>query len=342
MARVQAGGGDDRARRERDGQRQRSLEAAFRRTQQEIVHLRGRLRRADAEARTLRAERGTIELEQLLLRGLRRDPAFDWDRYQRRDEPEALDLGADAEPLPVPVWAAFAPEEAGGVDTLLTALPGTDRIRRRRTSTARRRFEQARFDHERGEIARRERVREREVAHRERVAEHLRAVEEHNRGWRELREGVHARDPGCVARLLGFVLRELPLPAGFPRAAEADCSPDAEEATVRVELPTAAVVPPVLAYTASADLDEPDKVRRSAAQVRALHRSVLAQVVLLQLRELFGADPGLRLVRFSGRTGDGAEVLGVEVDRESFDRLGLGVVVDPDAGLRLLGAAFES
>lgn len=343
MARVQAGGDDDRARHQQDRDRARTLEAAFRSTQREVAHLRSRLRRADAEARTLRVEREAGELDSLLLRGLLRSPAFDWDRYLRADEPAALDLGADAAPLPAPAWAAFAPEGAGGLDALLTVLPGTERVRRRRTSTARRRFEQARFEHERAEIDRRERVRRREVAHRERVAEHRRGVEEHNRGWRELREGVRARDPGCLARLLGFVLRELPLPEGFPRAAEVVCTPDAAGARVRVELPPARVVPAVLAYVASADRDEPQEVRRSAEQVGVLHRSVLAQVVLLQLRELFGVDPGLHRVRLSGRVDDadgGGELLRVETERAAFDRLGLGAVVDAGAWLGEVGGSF--
>ncbi|MCO1656232.1 hypothetical protein [Pseudonocardia humida] len=339
MAREQGGGADDRARRRlaQERQRSRTMEAAARRTEREVADLRSALRRVDAQARTLRVEREVAELDLLLLRGLRRSPVFDWDRYRRHDEPEALDLGPDAVPQPGPVWEAYAPAGSGALDALLTTVPGTDRMRRRRTSIARQRFEQARFEHERAEIDRRRRVREREVAHRASVAEHHRAVEKHNRDWRELRAGVLARDPGCVARLLGFVLRELPLPVGFPRAAEVGCSPDAREAAVRVELPTAEVVPAVVGYTASAELDEPAAVPRTAEQVGVLYRSVLTQITLLQLRELFGVDPGLGLVRLTGYTGDGTALLRVETDRAAFDRLGLGAVIDADAGSGGLG-----
>jgi restriction system protein len=330
--------GNDRVRSELAQVRQdkKAAEASLRRSQRENTALREQLRRADAEARTLRAERAATELELVLLRGMRRDPAFDWDAKQWRYEPPPLDLGADAAPRPVPVWEAFLPPETALV-TVLGSLPGAERVRQRRVAAAKQRYAEAVSEHEHAEAARRERVRRSEREHAERVAEGRRKAEAHNRDWQQLREGVRARDPQCVARLLYFALQHLPLPAGFPREAGVTCSPDAQEADVRVELPPVDVVPPVSGYAASAEVDEPAKVRRSDEEVAALHRSVVGQVALLQLRELFGADPQLRRVRFTGCVG-GAEHVVVDVQRPAFVALGLGATLDPEACLGALGA----
>jgi hypothetical protein len=47
-------------------------------------------------------------------------------------------------------------------------------------------------------------------------------------------------------------------------------------------------------------------------------------------------------VRLRGRTGEGADMLRVDADRASFDRLGLGAVVDPHAALAGLGAELRT
>jgi len=89
---------------------------------------------------------------------------------------------------------------------------------------------------------------------------------------------------------------------------------------VRFELPGPEVVPAVREVRYHRPTDELRELPRPVAEIAALHRSVLAQVVLLCLRDLFAADLGLEAVTFAGHV-RGVDVVRVDTRRAAVEAL---------------------
>ena len=69
--------------------------------------------------------------------------------------------------------------------------------------------------------------------------------------------------------------------------AEVAYSPRGEQAVVRFELPSVGVVPTVESYTYVSTTATFREKKRPAAQVEQLYRSVVSQMTLLYMRDLF-------------------------------------------------------
>ena len=92
---------------------------------------------------------------------------------------------------------------------------------------------------------------------------------------------------------LRTVLRRVPLPAGFPRGGEAYHDPEREWVVVRYGLPERDVIPEVIAYEFDEPTDQLRPVPRPASDAGELYRRVLAQVVLLVVRDVLEAESRL-------------------------------------------------
>ena len=145
---------------------------------------------------------------------------------------------------------------------------------------------------------------------------------------------LRRREHGAVARFLGMVLDAEPLPASFPRSAEVCWPGGTSWPVVRFELPGPEVVPATAAVRYHRPTDELRERPRPAGEVAALHRSALAQVVLLCLRDLFLADARLDAVTFVGHV-RGVEVIRVDTRRAAVEALA-GLDLPPDAALATL------
>ena len=128
--------------------------------------------------------------------------------------------------------------------------------------------------------------------------------------------------------------------------AEVAYSPRGEQAVVRFELPPVDVVPTVESYTYVATTATLREKKRSAAQIEQLYRSVVSQMTLLYLRDLFESDPELENVELGGHvhfinpaTGHREYpcLISIAVDRAKYDGLYLRDV-QPEVCLRNLNA----
>jgi restriction system protein len=77
-------------------------------------------------------------------------------------------------------------------------------------------------------------------------------------------------------------------------------SPRGEQAVVRFELPPLDVVPTVESYTYVATTAMLREKKRPAAQIEQLYRSVVSQMTLLYMRNLFESDPELETLTSAG------------------------------------------
>jgi restriction system protein len=282
-------------------------------------------RAADARRRTRQLEARVEELRTILDRGLRRIPRIDLAGLREQPQQPAPDLGSVGwRPTP-PDWSRFEPEPP----SVLGRVVGTVRYERQ-LATARASYERAAAEYEKAEAERQRRFADARQRYAARLAEERLRVDEHNRSVDAFAAAWRRREPDAVGRYLAMVLDAVPLPQSFPQAVEVDA------AAVRFQLPAADVVPAVREVRYDGTNDEQPEIPRPADETAALYRLVVAQVVLLCLRDLFAADPGLDAVSFHGYAA-GQSVVTVSTHRAAFERLfrrGL----PPEVALAELGA----
>jgi restriction system protein len=286
-------------------------------------------RAAEADRRSRALDGRVAELRSLLELGLHRNPRIDLAGLRAEFAQPAPDLGSLGWRAIPPEWSRYEPPPPSVVDR----LAGGARYRQQ-LADARAAYEAAKADYERAEAERQLRLDETRRRYVTELAEERRRVEEHNRRVDAFIAALRRREPAAASRYLEMVLDEMPLPASFPRAAEVTWPAGRTSPVVRFELPGPEVVPAAREVRYHRPTDELRELPRPAGEVAALHRSVLAQVVLLCLRDLFAADPRLVAVTFSGRV-RGVEVVRVETGRPAVEALA-GVDLPADAALSTL------
>jgi restriction system protein len=115
-----------------------------------------------------------------------------------------------------------------------------------------------------------------------------------------LEQGIAARDKVSVEQYLELALRAVPLPSGFPHHAEVIFNPGTEQAIVRFKLPPREIIPTIRGYQYVQRSDEERTSNRPPKEVAALYRSVVSQVSLLCLRNLFQSDGKLEMIGLNG------------------------------------------
>jgi restriction system protein len=157
---------------------------------------------------------------------------------------------------------------------------------------------------------------------------------------------ITSRDRESVEAYLEMVLARTPLPDDVPHQAEVAYSPRGEQAVVRFELPPADVVPAIANYTFVGTLGELRAKKRPDVEFGRLYRSIVSQIALLYMRDLFEADSELENVELGGHvhainpaTGQREYpcLISFAVDRERYAALNLRDVT-PDACLNHLNA----
>jgi restriction system protein len=116
-------------------------------------------------------------------------------------------------------------------------------------------------------------------------------------------------DLDAIVSYCSMVLEASVYPDGFRQKFQFAYVPESRQAVVEYELPTVDVVPLVRAYKYVKTSDTISESARPQSQVRALYASVVAQVAIRTLHELFVSDkaghivPVLTLTNFLRTTG---------------------------------------
>jgi restriction system protein len=282
-------------------------------------------RATDAQRRTRQLEARIEELRTILDRGLRRTPRVDLAGLREQFQQPAPDLGSVGWRATPPDWSRFEP-----APSVLGRVVGAARYQRQ-LADARESYAAAVADYEKAEAERQRRFADARQRYASRLAEERLRVDEHNRSVDAFAAAWRRREPDAVGRYLAMVLDAVPLPRDLPRRVSV------EETVVRFSLPGPDVVPAVREFRYDPGTDEHTEIPRPAGDIAALHRSVVAQIVLLCLRDLFAADPGLDSVTFHGNAA-GESVLSVSPQRAAFTQL-LARGLPPEVALAELGAA---
>src|SRR5262249_31567141 len=112
----------------------------------------------------------------------------------------------------------------------------------------------------------------------------------------EFRGRFEHNDASAIVEYFSLVLDRSSYPDLFPKQHRMAFVPESKQLVVEYELPTVeASVPTAKQYRYVRARDTIDQSARPAAQVRALYASIVAQITIRTLHELFEADRGSKL-----------------------------------------------
>ncbi|UZJ33263.1 restriction endonuclease [Streptomyces endophytica] len=268
---------------QRDQERQaRDAERAMARLHRERQAAYRQQREADARRRTEELDARVAALTGLLADGCRA-PAFTAAALLRPERIEEFAPGALATPVPMPDPARYQAPPGGW-------HLGAAR-RDRAQEEARARYEQDWYAAQSAEHQRQNQLAAYRRQYDQWAAGALDGIRQHNAGIEELLTGLGNGDAEAAVEYFSAALyASTAWPEGFPRRVTAAYEPTARQLVLDWELPGYTVVPETKAVRYQAGADQEKETARPAAQRRALYRDVLAQSMLLVLRDLFAAD----------------------------------------------------
>jgi restriction system protein len=321
---------------------QRQLAAAEKAAERERKLHQTAVGKASAEQLNADLAARVTRLESILQRGLNREAAINLNAMIRQDQFPPLDLGPYRAAAPRPMWSTYAPPEPGSI----AGFFGARSRHEQRLAAAREGFERAEREYERAEAAREEWVREQTSRCEAALLAHQEDVARHNSRIAQIAAGVRERDREHVQYYLELALSNTLLPEDVPHLVEVAYTPQGEQAVVRFELPSVDVIPKVESNTYVATTGTLREKKRAAAQVAQLYRSVVSQITLLYMRDLFESDQEVNNVELGGHvhfvnpaTGQPEYpcLISIAVDRARYMGLNLRDV-QPDVCLRHLNA----
>src|SRR5207245_6554787 len=115
-------------------------------------------------------------------------------------------------------------------------------------------------------------------------------------------QDVLAGSPQAIVEYFTMVLAVTSYPKDFPQHAKLAYVPESRQLVVEYDLPPFEIVPEVSSYRYVKARDSVTETTRPVAQRKALYASVIAQVTLRTLYELFKADrmKHLDMIVFNG------------------------------------------
>ncbi len=261
--------------------RQRAYERDVARGQREQQAAYKQHREAEARRRTERLDAEVAALQGLLAAGCRA-PAFRMAALVRSEQLEPFSPGTLAHPVPMPRLEQF--QQGGG-----WTLGANRRAQAEREAHAR--YTQAWQAAHAAETQRQQQL----AAYRQQydrwAAEQLAGIRAHNSGLTEVAGALRAGDPEAAVEYFSAALyASTAWPENLPRQVSAAYDPGARQLVLDWELPRYEVVPEAKSVRYMASTDQDKETARPATQRRALYRDLLAQCVLLVVRELYAAD----------------------------------------------------
>jgi restriction system protein len=239
-------------------------------------------RQAEADGLTNAVRDRVTEFESVLVRGLDRPATIQFGQLRKPLRTKPFVPGPLAVPEPAPRWEEFAPPALSGFGKVF-GKSGHQRA----DQQARVRFDEAVVAHRERERNRTAELADAEFRHAE-AQEWLRQeIEKANAYVDELKQGFRRHTPQAVEDYFELVVEAAPLPAGLPVDAEIAYQYDARRLLVVRELPNVDVIPEALEYRYVRTRDEIDVRPRSVRDIRQHYTSLIAQIVLLTLRDVF-------------------------------------------------------
>ncbi|WLQ34423.1 restriction endonuclease [Streptomyces castrisilvae] len=269
------------ARYQRDQERQqRAYQREVARSQRERKAAYREQREAEARRRTRELDARVEALQGLLATGCRA-PAFRASALARAERVEAFAPGPLAQPVPMPDPARYQAQGGGW----------TAGRRAQAEAEARARFERDWQSAQAAEAQRQAQFATYQRQYQQWADAQLGEIRRHNAGIQEMTAGLRNGDAeAAVAYFSAALYASTGWPDELPRQVSAAYDSGARQLVLNWELPKYDVVPEAKSVRYMINADEEKESPRPVTQRRALYRDVLAQCLLLVLRDLFAAD----------------------------------------------------
>jgi len=331
---------------EQAARRARERAQALEEKEKQRLYLEGRI--AETEAQNEQIADTEEELGTLLAATLDVDDYLDLESLKEHPVLPSFEPGTLSVAEPAPVESDFLPKELSGLAKL---KPGAGKRYARDLEEGQQRHKAEVEAHAERELTRLAELEDARRQHDERVVGIKEAAEAQNREIDEFRSRLDAAEPQAVVDYFSLVLDKSSYPSEFPKQFKIAFVPESKQLVVEYELPAATAVPEARAFKYVKARDAIETNPRPAAQTRALYASVVAQITLRTLHELFEADRDEKLetVVFNGyvNTIDPAtgrpitpHLVTVRVSEDAFRRLKLRKL-DPQACLKGLNASVS-
>ena len=241
----------------------------------------------EAITKTSAIEGRVAELQNLLRSSLPRDPGISFASLKHSVAVPPLNLGELATPIPAPRWEDYELEPPRGMQRLFGGAQRYQDAYGRAEGS----FAQAQADHRLREAARLRQVAEARKAWNRKLADERRRVEEHNARIDRLAAGFREHDRFAGSEYAQMVLERSPYPSGFPEERHAGYVPESSLVAVEWFLPNMDIVPEHKTFRHIKTRKVVEPTPRQPSETRQLYLSVIAQVALRTLREIFAATP---------------------------------------------------
>jgi restriction system protein len=273
---------------------------------------------------------------------------LDFEELKQEPDSGPFDPGKLAFEEPMPMIDKYVPAPLQG---LLRFTPWARRAHAEATALATQRFETDLQKHAERDVERNAALTQAREAYKRTVEEAKHRADEYNAGIDEFAKEYEAGDPVAIVEYCRLVLDSSDYPGDFPKTAKIAYTPESKQLVVEFDCPGFGVVPEVASYKYFKSKNQIATTQRSAAQRRALYASVISQVALRTLHELFTADVRRHIdsVVFNGHVnaidrGTGQQVypcvVTVRTTREVFANVRLDKV-EPLACLKTLSASVS-
>ncbi len=244
-------------------------------------------RMADVELRNQELQDDVAALGQLLADTLAVDDFLDFETLKQAAPLPVFRPRQLAVSEPPPNADSYRPPEPTG---LRGRLPGARDKYRAKEEEGRVAYEAAVAAHRVREAERRRRLAAAQPEHEKAVAEVQARLAEQHAEVEQFKADFHAGKPAAVMQYFALVLEASRYPVGFPQRFRLAFVPESRQLVVEYELPPYDRVPTVAAYTYVRAGDKVNEKLRPARERQHLYKSVVAQVTVRTIHELFEAD----------------------------------------------------
>jgi restriction system protein len=255
-------------------------------------------RRSSVDYRAVQRQRELHELNEALaarnqaLEGLLRGALEVDDFFEIQSLRVALEIppfrpGALATPGYPPDQESFMPVAPAGAARFKL---GASRKHARAVADATERYETAVAVYQDRERRREDALKGATVKYESEVANLTTIAEAENRDVDEFEASFGANNPDAIVRYFSMVLDRSVYPEGFLRTYRMAFVPESKQLVVELQLPSIDVVPKIKQYRYVKVRDAMEETARPQTQIKGLYASVVAQVTLRTMHELFEAD----------------------------------------------------
>ena len=327
---------------------QKDYEKAQKATQkeQERLYLESRITQVDLQNEQLKEQIDT--LEHLLLESLPIDSYINFSTLKQIPNLPVFNPGALAHPEPPPQVQTFLPPPLSAIQKV---IPGAKDKHARETAKAQEQFQISHAAYSTREMARNQALSQAYGQYEQYVADEKQKIAKQHAEIDSFQRDFIAGSPQAIIDYFTMVLSSSSYPDSFPHHTKLVYMHESKQLAVEYDLPSIDVIPIVSSYKYTKIKDSITETSRSPVQRKALYSSVIAQMTLRTISELFRADHNeyLDLIVLNGYVdtidkGTGRArrtcLITLRTSREIFMNLNLSHV-DPQVCLATLNATIS-